>query len=356
MTTSPATNPTNAQTAHTPTAHTQTARRTSHESEASPEGGRSGEPVAGRSDEPVAGPSGEPVGSRSSEPQGRERVVRTVTVLRTGPQALVQDLGRPGYAHLGVPPSGALDQPSLRLANRLVGNPDHAAGLEVLLGGLHLRADAACTVAVTGPSTPTLVNGVHRDSPIHLRPGDELALGTPTTGLRTYVAVSGGIARDPELGSQATDVLSGIGPAPLRPHDVLPLGTPTGLPTGVDVLLPVHVPDVLDLPLLLGPRDDWFDDPATRLRQGRWTVSDRSNRVGLRLDGTALRSARTGELPSEGLVTGAVQVPKDGLPVIFLADHPTTGGYPVVGVVHRDALALLGQARPGTAVRFRPQG
>ncbi|MFI9813001.1 5-oxoprolinase subunit C family protein [Saccharothrix variisporea] len=281
---------------------------------------------------------------------------RTVTVLRTGPQALVQDLGRPGHAHLGVPPSGALDQPSLRLANRLVGNPEHAAGLEVLLGGLHLRADTACTVAVTGPCTPTLVNGVHRDSPVHLRPGDELVLGTPTGGLRTYVAVSGGIATDPELGSRATDLLSGIGPAPLRPHDVLPLGTPTGVPTGADVLVPVQVPAELDLPLLLGPRDDWFDDPAAQLRKGRWTVSDRSNRVGLRLEGTALDRCEHRELPSEGLVTGAVQVPKDGLPVIFLADHPTTGGYPVIGVVPPAALPLLGQARPGTAVRFRPRG
>lgn len=281
---------------------------------------------------------------------------RTVTVLRTGPQALVQDLGRPGYAHLGVPPSGALDHPSLRLANRLVGNPEDAAGLEVLLGGLHLRADAACTVAVTGPSTPTLVNGVHRDSPVHLRPGDELALGTPTGGLRAYVAISGGVAADPELGSRATDLLSGIGPAPLAPHDVLPLGTPTGVPTGADVLVPVQVPAELDLPLLLGPRDDWFDDPAAQLRQGRWTVSDRGNRVGLRLRGTALARCEHRELPSEGLVTGAVQVPKDGLPVIFLADHPTTGGYPVIGVVPAEVLPLLGQACPGTAVRFHPQG
>ncbi|WP_309109729.1 biotin-dependent carboxyltransferase family protein [Saccharothrix sp.] len=297
-----------------------------------------------------------PADQRSGDQSSGGCVGRSVTVLRTGPQALVQDLGRPGHAHLGVPPSGALDQPALRLANRLVGNPEHAAGLEVLLGGLHLRADTACTVAVTGPCTPTLVNGVHRDSPIHLRPGDELTLGTPTTGLRTYVALSGGVALDPELGSQATDLLSGIGPAPLRPDDVLPLGTPTGIPTGVDVLLPTHVPAELDIPLLLGPRDDWFDDPATQLRQGRWAVSDRSNRVGLRLQGTPLTSAKTGELPSEGLVTGAVQVPKDGLPVIFLADHPTTGGYPVIGVVPEEALPFLAQARPGTAVRFRPQG
>jgi len=284
---------------------------------------------------------------------------RSLTVLRAGPQALVQDLGRPGHAHLGVPPSGALDQPSLRLANRLVGNPEGAAGLEVLLGGLVVRASAPCTAAVTGPSAPVLVNGVHRDSPCHLRPGDELAVGAPTGGLRCYLAVSGGIAVPPALGSRATDLLSGIGPAPLAPGDVLPLGPPTGIPVGADVLPPVRVGAELSVPVHLGPRDDWFADPAARLRAGRWVVSERSNRVGVRLTGPALDRTdrhRGRELPSEGLVTGAVQVPADGRPVVFLADHPTTGGYPVVGVVPPAALPLLGQACPGTPVRFRPQG
>ncbi|WP_447004722.1 biotin-dependent carboxyltransferase family protein [Saccharothrix isguenensis] len=280
-------------------------------------------------------------------------------MLRTGPQALVQDLGRPGNAHLGVPPSGALDQPSFTLANRLVGNPENAAGLEVLLGGLALRANASCTVAVTGPATPALVNGVARDSPLHLAPGDTLTLGTPQAGLRSYVAVSGGITVPAELGSRSTDLLSGLGPAPLRPGDELPLGDPTGVPVGVDVLVPVQVPGEVVVPVFLGPRDDWFDDPARQLREGRWTVSDRSNRVGIRLTGTALDRTedRVGrELPSEGLVTGAVQVPADGHPVVFLADHPTTGGYPVIGVVPEHALPLLGQARPGTPLRFTPQG
>jgi biotin-dependent carboxylase-like uncharacterized protein len=284
---------------------------------------------------------------------------RTLTVLRTGPQTLIQDLGRPGHAHLGVPPSGALDTRSLTLANRLVGNPEDAACLEVLLGGLSLRADASCTVAVTGPATPALVNGVLRDSPLHLAAGDTLTLGTPHGGLRSYVAVSGGITVPADLGSRSTDVLSGLGPAPLRPGDELPLGDPTGVPVGVDVLVPARIPDVLVVPVLLGPRDDWFDDPARRLRAGRWTVSDRSNRVGIRLTGTALdrTASRVGqELPSEGLVTGAVQVPADGLPVVFLADHPTTGGYPVIGVVAAHVLPLLGQAGPGTRLRFDPQG
>lgn len=279
---------------------------------------------------------------------------RSVTVLATGPQALVQDLGRPGHAHLGVPPSGAVDPCSLTLANRLVGNDETAAGLELLLGGLTLRADASCTVAVTGPPTEVRVNGRLADShqPVHLNEHDTLTIGTPQTGLRTYVAISGGIDVPAELGSRSTDLLSGIGPDPVRPDDVLQLGAPRPA-VGADVVPPHHAPQTLVVPILLGPRDDWFDDAGVQLQQGTWTVSDRSNRVGTRLNGTKLRR-RDGEIPSEGMVTGAVQVPPDGQPVVFLNDHPTTGGYPVIGVVDRDHLRFLGQARPGTAVRFRP--
>jgi biotin-dependent carboxylase-like uncharacterized protein len=288
-------------------------------------------------------------------------VNRSVTVLATGPQALVQDLGRPGHAHLGVPPSGALDAPALRLANRLVGNAESSAGIEVLLGGLRVRADCSCTVAVTGPALPVAVNGHARDShvPVHLAPGDVLALGTPVTGLRSYLGVGGGVDVPAELGSRSTDLLSGIGPAPVRAGDVLALGAVTGLPVGADELGSRPVPDEISLPVLLGPRDDWFDQAARQLTGGRWVVSPESNRVGLRLTGPALRRAAAfdgQELPSEPVVTGAVQVPANGTPLVFLADHPTTGGYPVIGVVAAEGLALLAQARPGTTVAFRPVG
>ncbi|GGU68844.1 biotin-dependent carboxyltransferase family protein [Lentzea flava] len=279
---------------------------------------------------------------------------RTITIVRTGPQALIQDLGRPGHAHLGVPPSGAVDPDSITLANRLVGNPETAAGLELLLGGAHITADASCTVAVTGPAVEVRIDGRLADShqPLHLPKGSTLEIGTPDTGLRTYLAVSGGIDTPPALGSRSTDLLSGIGPEPLRDNDVLELGAPAPA-NGADVVPPLRAPRELDVPIRLGPRDDWFDDAETQLRQGVWTVSDRSNRVGVRLQGTKL-NRRDGEIPSEGMITGAVQVPPDGHPVVFLNDHPTTGGYPVIGVVDRDHLRFLGQARPGTTVRFRP--
>ncbi len=285
--------------------------------------------------------------------------MRAVAILATGPQILVQDLGRPGFAHLGVPPSGALDVPALRLANRLVGNAESLAALEVLLGGLRLRAQSSCVVAVTGPSTSVTVDGRERGThaPIHLSAGDELLLAQPVDGLRNYVAVNGGIAVEAELGSRSTDVLSGIGPAPVHEGDVLPLGEPRGVAAGADQLAAMAVPAELTVPVLLGPRDDWFDDPAAQLRAGTWRVSPESNRIGLRLTGPALRRAEGfagQELPSEPVVTGAVQVPANGRPVVFLADHPTTGGYPVLGVVPVPDLAALAQVRPGTVVLLRP--
>jgi len=281
---------------------------------------------------------------------------RRVAVLRAGPQALVTDLGRPGHAHLGVPPSGALDPGALRLANRLAGNPEGAAGLEVLLGGLELRAEAACTVAVTGPASALQVDGAAADShaPVHLGAGAVLRLGAPLQGLRNWVAISGGIAVDAELGSRATDLLSGLGPAPLRDGDTFPLGPPDGRPVGADVVVPTPVDDPLTVPVLLGPRDGWIEDAVRRLAATSWTVTASSNRIGLRLDGEPLRKLGDAELPSEPVVTGAVQVPANGLPVVFLADHPVTGGYPVVAVVLPEALPALAQARPGSMMRLQP--
>lgn len=285
--------------------------------------------------------------------------MRTIMIAATGPQVLVQDLGRPGFAHLGVPPSGALDGPALRLANRLVGNAESLAGLEVLLGGLRLRASSSCVVAVTGPSASVTVDGRQRGThvPIYLSTGDELLLGPPGDGLRNYLAINGGIGVEAELGSRSTDVLSGIGPAAVRAGQELPLGEPQGPAVGADELAAGAVPTELTLPVLLGPREDWFDDPAGQLRAGTWQVSTESNRIGSRLTGPALRRRAEyegRELPSEPVVTGAVQVPANGRPVVFLADHPTTGGYPVLGVVPAEDLAVLAQLRPGTVVLLRP--
>ena len=279
-----------------------------------------------------------------------------ITVRRAGPLTTVQDLGRPGYAHLGVPRSGALDQPALRRANALVGNPAEAAGLETTLLGCALRFEVAARVAVTGATAAVRLDREPveaRDAVIEVPAGSVLDVGRATRGVRSYVAVAGGVAVQPVLGSRSTDTLSGLGPARLADGDTLPVGPPATAATGVAVV-PRAEPSAGDLVLgvRLGPRDDWFR--AGELFGAAYTVSPMSNRVGCRLAGTALSRTSIGELPSEGVVLGAVQVPADGQPLIFLADHPTTGGYPVIGVV--DDVTPLAQARPGTRVRFDALG
>lgn len=276
-----------------------------------------------------------------------------IEVLRAGALTTVQDLGRPGWAHLGVPRSGALDPSALRLANRLVGNPETAAGLEVTLTGCGLRFRGATTVAVTGADVPVRVNDRPGDvgRPLAVPAGAVLRVGPPRTGLRSWLAVAGGFAVEPVLGSRATDTLSGLGPPQLRDGDRLPVGVPTGPPAPVDATATVPTPAEVRLALRLGPRADWFTPLALeRLLDTAYTLTPVSNRIGARLSGAPLPRAVVGELPSEGLVLGAVQVPADGQPLVFLADHPTTGGYPVIGVVVD--VTPLAQARPGTTVRF----
>ena len=286
----------------------------------------------------------------------RSRQDRAVQVVRAGPLTTVQDEGRTGVAALGVPRAGALDQPAYRLANRLVGNAPGAAVLETTLGGVALRALAPLVAAVTGAPSPVRVDGtpVAWGAPVRLAAGAVLEVGAAADGVRGYVALDGGVGVRPVLGSRSADLLSRLGPPPLADGDVLPLGRPGAAPTRIEPLPQPAPPRELVLRLDPGPRDDWFTPESLRLlAASRYTVSPASNRIGLRLRGPALvRRPGRGELPSEGMVLGAVQVPPDGLPVVFLADHPTTGGYPVVGVVPAADLAAAAQAAPGTPTRF----
>ncbi len=277
-----------------------------------------------------------------------------IVVERTGPLATVQDLGRPGLAHLGVGRSGAVDRPALRLANRLVGNAEDAAAVEVTLGGLVVRFEQAATVALTGAPCAVLVSGRRyaADAPVPVRAGDTVALGVPARGLRSYLAVRGGVAVAPVLGSRSTDVLSGVGPPALAPGTRLAVGTPNAPYADVDL---AGIRPLRGAPLRVwpGPRDDWFADDAMRLlTEADWEVTPVSDRVGIRLRGPVLARRRPGELPSEGMVEGALQVPPDGQPVLFLADHPVTGGYPVIAVVDPADLPLAAQARPGERLCF----
>ncbi|MFE7132504.1 biotin-dependent carboxyltransferase family protein [Streptomyces sp. NPDC057638] len=283
---------------------------------------------------------------------------RALAVVRAGALTTVQDTGRPGHAHLGVPRSGALDPGAAAFVNRLVGNAGDAAVLETTLTGCAVRPRRAVTVAVGGAPCPVTVDGrpVAFGAPVRVAAGALLEAGRATAGVRSYLAFSGGIAVEPVLGSRSTDLLSGLGPPPLVDGAVLPLGRPVGgaVAGAVDGLAPWPAPPAeLVLRIRFGPRADWFTPGALRtLTRGLHRASAAGNRIGLRLSGPPLERARGGELASEGMVLGAVQVPPDGLPVVFLADHPTTGGYPVVAVADERDLAAAAQTVPGTPVRF----
>lgn len=279
---------------------------------------------------------------------------RSVTVVRPGPLTTVQDVGRPGQGALGIGRSGACDRASHRLANALVGNSAAAATLEVTHGGLVLEAGCPIVVATAGARCP----GAGHNAPIHLEPGERLILGQPDAGLRTYVAVRGGFAVEPVLGSRSTDLLSGLGPPPCVAGDELPIGDATDALPGVDLAAVAELScEQAVLRVSAGPRRDWFGDDAWAVFLGQaYEVSADSNRVGVRLSGEPLQRSRTGELPSEGMTRGAIQIPPSGTPVLFLADHPVTGGYPVIAYVDESDVDLCGQLRPGQAVGFSCRG
>ncbi|BDZ63908.1 5-oxoprolinase subunit C family protein [Agromyces mangrovi Wang et al. 2018] len=281
-----------------------------------------------------------------------------LTVLAPGALTLVEDRGRPGWAHLGVGESGAADRAALGLANRLVGNAPHTAALECAIGGLHLRFDDAAWFAVTGAWGDVTLDGeaVRPETATRARPGAELVLPTAAHGLRYVVGVRGGIAVPRVLGSRSRDTLAGLGPAPLAAGDEVPIGDETaGAIPALDRLTAwAPVDDQVVAGLVPGPRADWFTDAARlALFETEWRVSPQSDRIGVRLDGPALERRVPGELASEGVVRGSVQVPPTGTPTVLLADHPVTGGYPVIAVVSHASIDAFAQLRPGQSVRFR---
>lgn len=316
-------------------------------------------------------PTGVPSASPSTGDQ--EAAAGGLEIVRAGLPVLVQDLGRPGLAHLGVSASGAADARALRAANRAVGNASDAAALEIAGGAVELRSHADHVVAVTGALATariTTADGetldVEHGRAIALEPGDRLRLGAVTRGLRVYVSVRGRLDIPTVLGSASTDTLAGLGPAPLRAGDRIDVVTAPGGAAGAGLEAvavdgadapPMPAPgDEVELDVVLGPRTDWFTAAAIdTLSAQSWLVTPASDRVGLRLDGeTPLERAREGELESEGVVAGSIQVPRSGQPVLFLADCPLTGGYPVIGVVATHHLDAAGQLSPGTRIRFRP--
>jgi biotin-dependent carboxylase-like uncharacterized protein len=263
---------------------------------------------------------------------------RTLEVLDIGWSTTIQDRGRPGLAHLGVPTAGAIDRALAALVNRLVGNDEGAAVLETA-GGLVVRATGPVLVATTAELAPRT-----------LAAGEELTVPVDRERTWSYLAVRGGIEVEPVLGSRSHDTLSRIGPPSIDAGVRLGVGADPATVVTVDVAQ--HRPAADRFRVWPGPRLDWFDaPPSEHVTAGEWTVATVS-RIGLRLAGIAVRRTTNHELASEGLVPGAIQVPPDGQPVVMLADHPTTGGYPVIAVVDPDDLAALAQRRVGATVRF----
>ena len=301
-------------------------------------------------------------GSDTRQPTTR----RAVEVIETGPLATLQDLGRPGYAELGLGRSGAADRTSHALALRLTGCAEDAATVEVTLGGFAARARDDLLVAVTGATSAVTIDGRPEalSSVVRWPRGSVLRIGRPTHGLRSYLAVAGGWQDESVLGSRAYDTLSGTGPAPLCPGDVVGAGDAAGssrLVVDQAATGPADSRRLTTDPAVLtvepGPRADWFTDDALRtLTSAEWSVTADVDRVGVRLQGPTLARAVTDELPSEGVVRGSVQVSSDGQPTLFLSDHPVTGGYPVIAVLSEESCDRASQLVPGARVRLSRAG
>ncbi|HVB10971.1 MAG TPA: 5-oxoprolinase subunit PxpB [Bacillota bacterium] len=282
-------------------------------------------------------------------------------VVRPGPLTTFQDLGRAGHQAIGVPVAGAADPPALRLANRLVGNPDSAAALEITVMGPTLAAVREVAVALCGADLGASIEG-ERLPPGQvalLQRGQELRFRGPVSGCRCYLAVAGGFLVPPVFGSASADLLGRLGPRPLQAGDELfaAEAAPRAvkgrrLRPGAYTLPPAGELEVAVVP---GPQEDWFAE-AERFYGGAYGVLPASDRTGLRLDGAAVQP-RAGELLSEATPLGSIQVPSDGKPIVLLAGRQTVGGYAKIGVVCTPDVWRLAQVRPGAArLRFRPVG
>lgn len=283
-----------------------------------------------------------------------------ISILRPGLQATIQDLGRPGYGHLGVPRAGAADRPSLGLANRLVGNDESDAAIEFLYGDFAVRFDRPTSLALTGAPVAARLGGrpVAHSSWLYARAGDVLEAGPSLFGLWTYLAVGGGIDARPVLGSRSFDSLSKLGPPPLQAGQTVP-AHPSRMPLLVPDC-PVGLdrpPAVSEIRFTWGPREDWLTASARRdFVDSPWRLSAQVDRIAARLEGPTLDYASKRQPATEGLHLGSIQVTESGQPIVHLANHPPTGGYPVMGVIVESDVWRVAQSRPGAVVRFVATG
>ena len=284
----------------------------------------------------------------------------TILVQAPGLLTTVQDLGREGFGPSGVSPSGAADALSLRLGNRLVGNPEGAAGLEMtLLGGDFLFQQGAA-IALTGSDFGATLDGapVQRYESLEIQPGQALKFGSTKSGARCYLSVRGGIDVPLLLGSASTHLLSSLGGfqgRALRKGDVLNVGAATGShcrrTLSVKALAELAPRKILRV--TAGPQTEAFASAVLEaFYSGVYGVSEESNRMGIRLHGTSVAQASGGDMITEGVSLGAVQIPSGGQPIILFVEQQTTGGYPKIANVISADLPSLGQLRPRDEIRF----
>lgn len=287
-------------------------------------------------------------------------MTRAIEVQSPGLFTTVQDLGREGFGAMGVSPSGAADPISLRLGNRLVGNPENAAGLEMtLLGGAFVFPEPAIA-ALTGSDFGATLDGSPTGlwTSLEIRGGETLRLGPTRTGARCYLCVQGGIEVKLFLGSASTHILSGLGGLEgraLKKGDVLNIGPATAAfrkrtinRSALEALAPRKI-----LRVTRGPQSDWFPESSlAAFYDCTYRVTEESNRMGLRLEGTPIDGQVSGHMISEGVSLGAIQVPAGGQPIILFVEQQTAGGYPKIANVISADLPAVGQLRPRDEIRF----
>jgi antagonist of KipI len=280
-------------------------------------------------------------------------------VIKPGLLTTVQDLGRYGHQTSGVPVAGPMDVFSHRLANQLVGNDAADATLEITLLGPELMVEADTTMAIAGAQFEVACDDrpVTLNSSFIIRQGQRLKFGRIAGGARAYLAVAGGIQTDPVLGSRATHLVSHMGGfrgRALAPGDRLAIVRDSGLrPVRKSAGLTLPTNGRALLRVIPGPQADWFESDALKTISGvSFRISPQSNRMGYRLQGPPLARAREGELISEPVGVGAIQVPSAGEPILLMADRQTAGGYPKIGYVISADLPLAGQLAPGDFIEF----
>jgi biotin-dependent carboxylase-like uncharacterized protein len=290
--------------------------------------------------------------------------VIALAVVDPGLLTTVQDLGRPGHGRVGIPPSGPLDRPALVLANRLVGNPDGAAALELTLKGPRLEVHRPGVVAVTGADMGFTVNGGPAPAwaAVEVRAGDVLGFRMASAGCRAYLALAGGVDVPTVLGSRATYLrgrLGGLEGRALRKGDLLPGGSPAHPPARVTgravppAARPAY-PAEVECRVVPGPQADRFTPAGwAAFLGGPYTVTPQADRMGYRLEGPRIEHARGHDIVSDGIPLGGIQVPGEGQPIVLLVDRQTTGGYTKIATVFSGDVARIGQTRPGHRVRFR---